>query len=163
MGGRGGSSGGGGGGALSNQQINQIAANILAQQAPPVQPAPPSQIIQEGMFSKFSKATDDQKADMINTMRKDDVPVFLANNDFQKFTYGIGGDKPKLVTDSVLDKTKGKDMYRTVNSVKDTKNGITYDADMIASQVQKGSVTRVSDSGGSFYGRGIYFADNYRD
>ncbi len=160
MGGRGGGSGGGGGAFLTNAQINQIAAKIAAQQQTPQ----PKQTVEEGMFSKFMSSTDDQKAAMIDTLRHEDVPAFLANNDFQRLTYSIGGDdKPTLVSDAKLKTMSGTEIYRTVNSVRDTKNGITYSADMIAAQVQKGSVTRVSDTGGSFYGRGIYFADNYRD
>jgi hypothetical protein len=52
-------------------------------------------------------------------------------------------------------------LYRTVNATNDTTNRIKYGADEIAAQVIKGSVTRVSDTGGSVYGRGIYFADDY--
>lgn len=113
-------------------------------------------------YDAFMAMSDDQKADAINTMISQDVPVFLADNDFQKLTFTMGlNDKPQLVDDKVLDSMNGTQIFRTVNSVNDTKNRIRYDADMIASQVQRGSVTRVSDNGGSVYGRGIYFADSY--
>lgn len=113
-------------------------------------------------YDNFMAMSDDQKADAISKLASQDVPAFLANNDFQKFTYNLGlNDKPQLVDDSVLDTMNGTELFRTVNSVNDTQNRMKWDADTIASQIQRGSVTRVSDSGGSVYGRGIYFADDY--
>lgn len=115
-------------------------------------------------YDAFMGMSDDQKADAISQMVQQDVPVFLADNDFQKLTFTMGlNDKPQLVDDNVLDTMNGTEIFRTINSVNDTKNRIKYDADTIASQVQRGTVTRVSDSGGSAYGRGIYFADTYRE
>lgn len=115
-------------------------------------------------YDNFMAMSDDQKADAISNLASQDVPVFLANNDFQKFTYNLGlNDKPQLVDDSVLDTMNGTELFRTVNSVNDTQNRMRWDADTIASQIQRGSVTRVSDSGGSAYGRGIYFADDYQE
>lgn len=115
-------------------------------------------------YDNFMAMSDDQKADAISNLASQDVPVFLANNDFQKFTYNLGlNDKPQLVDDSVLDTMNGTELFRTVNSVNDTQNRMKWDADTIASQIQRGSVTRVSDSGGSAYGRGIYFADDYQE
>ena len=57
----------------------------------------------------------------------------------------------------------GAEMFRTVNYVDKRYNpkGIGYTAPQIANQVMKGGDTRVSDTGGSVYGRGIYFADSY--
>ncbi len=106
--------------------------------------------------------TDDQKADVIAQARQTAVPLFLADNDLQKVLYGLNlNDKPTLVDDDVLDKMPGKDLYRTVNATRDPINRVTYEADLIGAQVIKGSVTRVSDTGGSVHGRGIYFADSY--
>ena len=86
----------------------------------------------------------------------------MADNDFQRLTFNLGlNDKPQLVDDSVLDTMTGTELFRTVNSVADGRTRIRYNADDIASQVQRGSVTRVSDNGGSAYGRGIYFAHTY--
>ncbi len=153
MGGRGSSSG----------SKTASAPKISIQQAV-VAPKPVAnpQYVESGEFKKFMSMTDDKKADVISALTKQEVPVFLADNDFQKLTYAIGAnDKPQLVTDKALDSMKGTELFRTVNNVRDTKNGISYDATTIASQVQKGSVTRVSDTGGSYYGRGIYFADSY--
>lgn len=113
-------------------------------------------------YNNFMDMSDDQKADAISNLASQDAPVFLADNDFQKFTYNLGlNDKPQLVDDNVLDTMNGTELFRTVNSVNDSTNRMRWDADTIASQVQRGSVTRVSDSGGSVYGRGIYFADDY--
>lgn len=66
-----------------------------------------------------------------------------------------------MVDDAVLDTMNGTEVFRTVNNVYNRRTDISYRADEIAAQVTKGSVTRVSDTGGSVYGRGIYFADNY--
>ena len=134
----------------------------------PVQPVQPVQPIQQNQpsasYDAFRKMTDDQKADVIMQAQKTQVPVFLAQNDLQKIMYGLKlNDKPTLVDDSVLDSTPGKELFRTVNATNDHANRIKYTAVDVANQVIKGSVTRVSDTGGSVHGRGIYFADNYRD
>ena len=112
-------------------------------------------------YDAFMQMSDDQKADVIDSMIKQGVPSHLADNDFQKMIYNIGlNDKPQLVDDATLDSMNGTEMWRTVNNVYDRQNDISYTADQIARQVQAGRVTRVSDNGGSVYGRGIYFADN---
>ena len=115
-------------------------------------------------YDAFMGMSDDQKADVIDSMIKQDVPAHLADNDFQKMIYNIGlNDKPQLVDDATLNSMNGTELWRTVNNVYDRKNDISYTADQIARQVQAGRVTRVSDNGGSVYGRGIYFADNKSD
>ena len=112
-------------------------------------------------YDAFMQMTDDQKADVIDSMIKQGVPSHLADNDFQKMIYNIGlNDKPQLVDDATLNSMNGTELWRTVNNVYDRKNDISYTADQIARQVQAGRVTRVSDTGGSVYGRGIYFADS---
>ena len=115
-------------------------------------------------YTSFMQMSDDDKADMISKMTSQDVPAHLANNDFQKFIYNTQmNDKPQIVDDATLDSMNGTELFRTVNSVYDSRNDLGYSATEIAKQVQTGSVTRVSDNGGSVYGRGIYFADNYID
>lgn len=115
-------------------------------------------------YSQFMALDDDGKADMIENMMSQDIPAHLANNDFQKFIYNSQmNDKPQLVDDATLDSMNGTELFRTVNNVYDSKNDLGYSATEIAKQVQSGSVTRVSDNGGSVYGRGIYFANNYYD
>ena len=137
------------------------------QAAPQPTPTPAPNPIQQNQpsasFDAFRKMTDDQKADVIMQAQKTQVPVFLAQNDLQRVLYGLKlNDKPTLVDDSVLDSTPGKELFRTVNATNDQANRIKYTAVDVANQVIKGSVTRVSDTGGSVYGRGIYFADDYR-
>lgn len=113
-------------------------------------------------YDKFMAMTDDEKADFISNSIKQGVPAHLAQNDFQKFLYNSGlNEKPDVVSDATLDSMKGTEMFRTVNNVYDRKNDISYNADQIAKQVMAGNVTRVSDNGGSVYGRGVYFADSY--
>lgn len=113
-------------------------------------------------YNKFMAMTDDEKADFISANIKQGVPAHLAQNDFQRFVYNSGlNEKPDVVSDAQLNSMTGTEVFRTVNNVYDSKNDISYNADQIAKQVMAGRVTRVSDNGGSVYGRGIYFADSY--
>ena len=113
-------------------------------------------------YDAFMAMSDDDKADFIEAQIKQAVPAHLAQNDFQRFVYSSGlNEKPNVVSDATLDTMTGTEIFRTVNSVYDSKNDISYNADQIAKQVMSGRVTRVSDNGGSVYGRGIYFADSY--
>lgn len=132
------------------------------QPAPQPVPQPVAQPVLSADFDAFKKMTADQKADAISQAAKTQVPVFLAQNDLQRVLYGLKlNDKPTLVDDHVLDAMPGKDLFRTVNDAKDQAHRIKYTATDVANQVIKGSVTRVSDTGGSVHGRGIYFADSY--
>lgn len=113
-------------------------------------------------YAKFMAMTDDEKADFISTNIQQGVPAHLAQNDFQKFIYNSGlNEKPDIVSDATLDSMTGTEIFRTVNSVYDRHNDLSYTGDQIAKQVMAGKVTRVSDNGGSVYGRGVYFADSY--
>lgn len=145
----------------------QQAAQPTPQPAPPVQQPTPQPVAQNApspAFDAFKKMTDDQKADVITQAAKTPVPVFLAQNDLQKVLYGLKlNDKPTLVDDSVLDTMPGKNLFRNVNATSDAANRMKFSADEIGAQIIKGSVTRVSDTGGSAYGRGIYFADSYSE
>ena len=115
-------------------------------------------------YNDFMDATEDERIDEIENAISQAVPSHLSNTDFQKAIYNLDlNDKPDLVDDSVLDSMSGTNLYRTVNSVYDRQTDIAYTPTDIAKQIQKGSITRTSDNGGSVYGRGIYFADNYRD
>ena len=141
------------------------SGNIQPQQTPQAQQAQVDNTQQaqamSAQYDAFMKMNDDQKADVIDSMIKQGVPSHLADNDFQKMIYNIGlNDKPQLVDDATLNSMNGTELWRTVNNVYDRQNDISYTADQIARQVQAGRVTRVSDNGGSVYGRGIYFADN---
>ena len=113
-------------------------------------------------YDEFMAMSDDDKADFISSNIKQGVPAHLAQNDFQRFVYNSGlNEKPDVVDDATLNTMSGTEIFRTVNNVYDRKNDISYNADQIAKQVMAGRVTRVSDNGGSVYGRGIYFASDY--
>lgn len=115
-------------------------------------------------YQKFMSMTDDEKSDFITSTTSQGVPSHLSDTALQRFIYNSNmNDKPDVVDDSVLDTMNGTELYRTVNSVYDRQNDISYSADQIARQVQAGRVTRTSDNGGSAYGRGIYFASDYGD
>ena len=115
-------------------------------------------------YDQFMAMTDDEKADFIGANVQQGVPAHLAQNDFQRFVYNSGlNEKPTVVDDATLDTMNGTEIFRTINSVYDSQNDISYSADQIAKQVTAGRVTRVSDNGGSVYGRGIYFADSYSE
>ena len=115
-------------------------------------------------YNKFMAMTDDEKADFISANVKQGVPDHLADNSFQRFVYNSGlNEKPDIVSDATLDTMTGTEIFRTVNYVDKKYNpkDIGYTAPQIAKQVMAGRNTRVSDTGGSAYGRGIYFADSY--
>ena len=140
-------------GAPAAQQQQQIQIDDT-QQAQPM----------SANYDSFMAMTDDQKASTIDSMASQPAPDFLSDTAMQRFTYNLGlNDKPTLVDDAVLDTMTGTELFRTVNSAKDSTRRLKYDADEIATQVQKGRVTRYSDSGGSAYGRGLYFANDYRE
>lgn len=142
---------GGIGKLLNNAQQQQVQQPVQQVQAPQSMSA---------SFNSFTSMTDDDKADVISKLTRQQVPDHLSDTDFQKFIYNINlNDKPQLVDDATLAGMKGKTMYRTVNSVYNKKADISYNADQIAKQIQSGRVTRTSDDGGSVYGRGLYFAD----
>ena len=115
-------------------------------------------------YNKFMAMSDDSKADVITNAVKQGVPAHLSQTDFQRFIYNSGlNDKPDVVSDKTLDSMNGTEIFRTVNSVYDRANDISYTAPQITKQVMAGRVTRTSDNGGSVYGRGIYFANNKAD
>lgn len=113
-------------------------------------------------YAQFQSMTDDQKADYIDSMATQPVPAFLSDSAFQRFTYNSDmNDVPQLVDDKTLDSMGGTELFRNVNASYNRSIDVGYKADEIAAQIQKGSITRYSDSGGSVYGRGLYFADDY--
>lgn len=157
------------GGKAGSHSFTSIPTFAAAQPAPQPQPIPqpvvqpvPQPVISAD-YDSFKKMTDDQKADAITQAAKTQVPVFLAQNDLQKVLYGLKlNDKPTLVDDSVLDTMPGKELFRTVNATSNQQYRMKFTATDIAQQTIRGTVTRVSDTGGSVHGRGIYFADRYR-
>ena len=114
-------------------------------------------------YEDFLKMTEDQKADAIEKAIAQPIPSHLSDTDFQRMLYNLDfNDKPDLVADAKLDAMNGTELFRTVNNVYDSANDLHYSPTDIAKQIQRGTTTRTSDTGGSMYGRGIYFADSYR-
>lgn len=157
----------------ANSIRNQATlAGIGNQPTPtPVVPPTPAQVAQGNIlpqggidFTKFETMTDDEKADVIEKSLGAPVPMFLDQSDLQKFAYFTGmKNKPDVVDDSVLDTMKGQEMFRTVHDAYNRQTDIGYSAKDITRQITEGDFTMYSDSGGSAYGKGIYFANNYYD
>lgn len=146
---------GGSGAVAATQNANVQPQNVQVDNTQPAKSMGAS-------YEAFMKMTDDQKADAIDTAVSQGVPAHLSQSPFQKFTYNSDmNDKPTVVDDSVLDSMNGTEIFRTVNNVYDSKTDLNYTAPDIANQVRYGTKTRYSDSGGSAYGRGLYFADDY--
>ena len=115
-------------------------------------------------FSDFEQMTDDEKADVITAAMAAGVPMFLENSAMQHFAYFTGmSDKPTVVSDAALDKMAGEDIFRTVNNAYNSQIDVGYTSGDIAKQIMYGDYTMYSDSGGSAYGKAIYFANNYRE
>ena len=113
-------------------------------------------------FSDFMSLSEDDKADAIATIMTQDLPNFLDNSVTQKLLYYTELDaKPQVVADNVLDSMPGISYFRTVNKEYNSRLDVNYTAKDIYNQITKGDFTRVSSSGGSAYGKGIYFADDY--
>lgn len=136
-----------------------------------VTPPTPAQIAQGNVlpnggvsFSQFESMTDDQKADVIDTALKTGIPMFLDDSGLQRFAYFTGmSDKPTVVSDSQLNNISGTEVYRTVYDGFNQKTDIGYTGNDIVKQIRSGDFTMYSDSGGSAYGKGIYFASDYHD
>ena len=133
-----------------------------------LQPPTPQQVAQGNIlptggvaFSEFQSMTDDEKADVINDALRTGVPLFLDDSGMQRFAYFTGmSDKPNVVSDSALDGMKGTELFRTVHNAYNRQTDIGYSAKDICDEVSKGDFTMYSDSGGSAYGKAIYFANN---
>ena len=157
---------GGRGATSSSGRLGMGSGATLPPQADPNAQVDNTQVASafSATYDQFMAMSDDDKADFINANIKQGVPAHLAQNDFQRFIYNGGlNEKPDVVSDATLDTMTGTEIFRTVNSVYDQSNDISYTAEQIAKQVTAGRATRVSDNGGSAYGRGIYFADTYSE
>lgn len=155
---------GGRGATSSSGKLGMVSGATLPPQADSNAKVDDTQVAPafSATYDAFMAMSDDDKADFIKANIKQGVPDHLAQNDFQRFVYNSGlNEKPDVVSDATLDTMTGTEIFRTVNSVYDSKNDISYTAEQIAKQVTIGRATRVSDNGGSVYGRGIYFADGY--
>ena len=152
--------GGGGGGGNANalpKATNQVVAPTPAQVAKgditPIGGVP---------FSDFEQMTDDEKAQVVTDALRTGVPIFLEDSGMQRFAYFTGmSGKPTVVSDDALDKLNGPEIFRTVHSVYDRNKDIGYSGKEILDQISKGDYTMYSDSGGSAYGRAIYFGGSF--
>ena len=156
------------GGAPKPQAQPQPTVTVQFQTPPPpsVAQVKKGNVLPKGgvPFKDFEKMTDDQKADVVNKALNGGVPMFLEDSGMQRFAYFTGmSDKPTVVSDSALDNIKGKDLYRTMNDAYNSRVDIGYSSNDIADQIMNGDFTMYSDSGGSAHGKGIYFANDYRD
>lgn len=163
-----GKSGAGAGSGTVTASNGVVASATLPQATNQVMPPTPQQVAkgdvlpQGGVaFSDFEKMTDDQKADVIDKALKTGVPMFLDDSGLQRFAYFTGmSSKPTVVPDAQLDKMPGRELFRTVNDVYNRQKDIGYTANDIIKQISSGDFTMYSDSGGSAYGKAIYFASS---
>lgn len=112
-------------------------------------------------YDQFMNMSDDQKiqvmTDIIND-KKIVVPNYLDDSTTTKVMYALGmNNKPTVVSDSKLDALSGEQIFRTVN---DTGFPPPYATD-ITDQFRTGDFTQMSGSGGSAYGRALYFATDF--
>ena len=155
-----GSSGAGGGAGGGSGKLPAATNHVT--------PPTPQQVAQRNIlpaggvaFSSFESMTDDQKADVIDTALRTGVPMFLDDSGIQRFAYFTGmSDKPTVVSDAQLDAMQGHELFRTVNDASDRSKDIGYTSGDIAKQISSGDFTMYSDSGGSAYGKAIYFASS---
>lgn len=163
-----GKSGAGAGSGTVTAQNGVVASATLPQATNMVMPPTPQQVAkgdvlpQGGVaFKDFEKMTDDQKADVIDKALQTGVPMFLDDSGIQRFAYFTGmSNKPNVVSDAQLDKMSGHELFRTVNDAYDRSKDIGYTANDIIKQISSGDFTMYSDSGGSAYGKAIYFASS---
>ena len=88
------------------------------------------------------------------------VPDYLDDSATSKVLYALGmNGRPTVVADSELDTMDGVDLFRTVY---DNEGAGISSADIL-DQIAKGEYTQLSGSGGSAWGRAIYFATDYFD
>ena len=154
--GRGSSKAGGGGGLTAS--LPPVTQTL---QPPSLQQVAEGNILPVGgvAYSQFQQMTDDEKADVIDQALQTGVPLFLEDSALQRFAYFTGmSDKPTVVSDDALDKMRGKDIFRTVHDSYSKSTDIGYTSKDICEQIAKGDFTMYSDSGGSAYGKAIYFA-----
>ena len=155
--GRGRSKAGGGGGGGGLQKPTQTL------QAPSPDQVAAGNILPKGgvPFSEFENMTDDEKADVVDKALNTAVPLFLDDSGMQRFAYFTGmSDTPNVVSDAQLDQMQGHELFRTVNDAYNSRTDIGYKASEIAQQITDGDFTMYSDSGGSAYGKAIYFASS---
>ena len=142
-----------------------VSTPPVAANPTPVTPPTPQQVAKGNVlpkggvpFSKFEKMTDDQKAQVIMDSLGVATPMFLDDSPAQRLAYFTGmSEKPDVVTESQLKKIQGQNLWRSVHSAYNRGADIGYTPQQIYNQIATGDFTMYSDSGGSAYGRAIYF------
>lgn len=112
-------------------------------------------------FSQFMQMNESQKLQTISDIlgnTKITVPSHLDNSATSKVIYALGmNNKPNVVTDKQLDGMNGEEIFRTVY---DVSSPPPFAKD-ITSQIRKEDFTQMSGSGGSAFGRALYFATDF--
>ena len=112
-------------------------------------------------YEEFMKMSEDERYDFMEKIINDSnivVPNYLDKSITSKVMYGLGmNNKPTVVSDEELDKIKGADLYRLV--YESPKSSLT--SKEILEQIKFSDYTQLSDKGGSAYGKGLYFTDEY--
>lgn len=116
---------------------------------------PTAQSGQKSTYEEFLSMDSQEQANVINNAYQTRTPSNLDNSDLQKVVYSLKmTDKPTMVDEATFDSLKGQTIYRTVHSAG------TITSKGIYNQIANDDYTQYSGSGGSAYGRGIYFADD---
>lgn len=168
---------GGRGSASGRSAPKQAAPKPTPQPQVAPQPAPQQtndqpfvrpQRVSKGMdMNTFNALSDAQKAALIVHASNQKVPDHLNNtSDLQKLMYTANlGGMPEVVSDSQLSKTPGTEMFRTVNSLYNSKTDVNLTAPQMADSLAKSRQTYFASSstGGAAYGEGLYFATRRSD
>ena len=158
------------GGGIGVSGVSAVSGGSVLPVTKTLTPPTPQQVAQGNVlpaggvpFSNFQSMTDDEKADVISDAIGVGLPAFLDDSALQRFAYYTGmSDKPTMISDSQFNNVKGLTIYRTVHDAYNPSTDIGYTANDIYKQISGGDFTMYSDSGGSAYGKAIYFADNFR-
>ena len=158
------------GGGIASAGSSAVSGSGVLPVTKTLTPPTPQQVAQGNVlpaggvaFSDFQSMTDDEKADVIADAIGVGLPAFLDDSGLQRFAYYTGmSDKPTMIDDSQFNSVKGLAIYRTVHDAYNPRTDIGYTANDIYKQISGGDFTMYSDSGGSAYGKAIYFADNLR-
>lgn len=114
-------------------------------------------------MNQFNAMTMDQKVSTLNGIIADPnitVPSYLDGSDTSKVLYALGMDnKPTVVDEATLNAMQGRELFRTVYEQSWTMPPPS--SKDIADQIRYGDYTQMSGSGGSAYGRAIYFATDF--
>ena len=110
-------------------------------------------------YEQFMAMSEDDKNNIIRDIVNNSnivVPDYLDKSATSKVMYALGmNNKPEVVSDSALDKIKGRSLYRTVSDAK------TISAMEILDQIRYGDYTQLSGDYKSVYGRAIYFGSSF--